>query len=57
MNIKEVVEKLEKVFPIEDIARVGKVLVADAQKPEKNKLAWDILISNPTAKTGIIKDE
>ena len=56
MNIKEVVEKLEKVFPIDDIARVGKILVGDAKKPESHKVAWDIVIGDPTGKRGTLKD-
>ena len=46
MNIKEVVEQLEKVFPIDDIAVVGRVAVVNKMDPSKGKIAWKIIIGD-----------
>lgn len=46
MNIKEVIEQLEQVFPLKDIAVVGRVAVANKDYPEKSKIAWKIIIAD-----------
>ena len=46
MNIKEVIEQLEKVFPLDDIAVVGRIVVANKFDPERGKIAWKIIIGD-----------